>query len=207
MMTTDITQSETLIGPAARYLSVFESKIKRGLSSPLRVLFYGPAGTGKTTAALALAHLAAGSEYAIEHVNGREVTIDAVREWIDTMATGCLFGDTTVKLIDELDLCTTPAQDLLLTYLDRMKANHVVIATSNLDLDNLTPRFQSRFQQARIDPPEHDDVVRLLRTQARSKLTAASIESIVTGATISGHVDVRAAITDIETCLDLAAAV
>ena len=43
---------------------------------------------------------------------------------------------------------------MLLTYLDRMRPGHAFIGTTNLDVANLTERFQTRFQSVRLQPPE-----------------------------------------------------
>ena len=47
--------------------------------------------------------------------------------------------------MNELDRCTREAQDLLLTYLDRLPPGRALLGTSNLHLDPLTERFQTRF--------------------------------------------------------------
>lgn len=45
---------------------------------------------------------------------------------------------------------------MLLTYLDRMKLGHAFLGTTNLDPENLTENFQTRFQSVRLQPPEND---------------------------------------------------
>ncbi len=66
---------------------------------------------------------------------------------------GSLFGAWSVKIVNELDRCSREAQDLLLTYLDRMPAGRAFPGTSNLQLDLLTERFQTRFQAIKLLPP------------------------------------------------------
>jgi len=66
---------------------------------------------------------------AIEDVNGREIGLDLAREWIRSLSFASLFGPWTVKVVNELDRCTRDAQDLLLTYLDRMPAGHAFLGT------------------------------------------------------------------------------
>jgi hypothetical protein len=59
-----------------------------------------------------------------------------------------------VRIVNELDRCSKGAQDLLLTYLDRLPPDRVPLGTSNLQLDLLTERFQTRFQAVTILAPE-----------------------------------------------------
>ena len=49
-----------------------------------------------------------------------------------------------MKIINDMDRCTRDAQDLLLSYLDRLPPGRAVIGTSNLQLDLLTESFQTR---------------------------------------------------------------
>ncbi len=65
---------------------------------------------------------------AIEDVNGKEVGLELAREWTRSLAYGSLFGSWSVKVVNELDRCSKDAQDMLLTYLDRMKPGHAFLA-------------------------------------------------------------------------------
>ena len=67
-----------------------------------------------------------------------------------------MFGPRSIKGVNELDRCSKDAQDMLLTYLDRMKPGHAFLGTTNLDLTSLTERFQTRFQSVRLQPPESE---------------------------------------------------
>ena len=68
----------------------------------------------------------------IESSNGKEVTVDAVRDWMSTLPYGSLFSNWSVKIINELDRCSKDAQDILLSYLDRLPPGKALIGTSNL---------------------------------------------------------------------------
>jgi hypothetical protein len=67
-----------------------------------------------------------------------------------------LFGPWSVKVVNELDRCSKDAQDMLLTYLGRMKPGDAFLGTTNLDVTSLTERFQTRFQPVRLQPPENE---------------------------------------------------
>lgn len=191
-----------LIGSAAQICAIFEAKaarLKRNVNASAKVLFYGVPGVGKSHLALKFARDIAGHELAIEHVNGKDVTIDTVRAWLADLSGGSLFGDWQVKIVDELDRCSRDAQDLLLTYLDRLPPCRAFIGTSNLELDLLQERFQTRLQQFRVEPPSTDEIVALLRSR-RIPLNIAQQIAVGSGG------NVRAALLDAESYLDAQAA-
>jgi hypothetical protein len=129
---------------------------------PLKLLISGAPGIGKTSLANLIARTLASHPAAIEDVNGREVGLDIAREWIRGLGQGSLFGPWSVKVVNELDRCSKDAQDLLLTYLDRMPAGHAILGTTNLDLASLTERFQTRFLPVRLQPPENEALAAFL---------------------------------------------
>jgi hypothetical protein len=67
-----------------------------------------------------------------------------------------------VKVANEFDRCSRDAQDLLLTMLDRMPPGHAFLATTNLDIGNLTERLQTRFLPVRLQPPENEAIAAFL---------------------------------------------
>jgi replication-associated recombination protein RarA len=111
--------AEDLIGQAKRVAMAQASKAKRLSSDPsatMKLLLYGPPGVGKTSVVKLVALQLAGTPLAIEDYNGREVTVDLVREWMRQLAYSSLFSSWSVKIVNELDRCSREAQDLLLTY-------------------------------------------------------------------------------------------
>ena len=136
--------AEDLIGQAKRVAMAQASKAKRLSSDPsatMKLLLYGPPGVGKTSVVELVALQLAGTPLSIEDYNGREVTVDLVREWMRQLPYGSLFSSWSVKIVNELDRCSREAQDLLLTYLDRVPPGRAFLGTSNLQLDLLTERF------------------------------------------------------------------
>jgi len=129
---------------------------------PFKLLVSGAPGIGKTSLVNLVARTLAPCPAAIEDVNGREVGLDTAREWIRGLGYGSLFGPWSVKVVNELDRCSKDAQDLLLTYLDRMPAGHAFLGTTNLDIGNLTERFQTRFQSIRLQPPANEPLAQFL---------------------------------------------
>jgi hypothetical protein len=139
-----------------------------------------------------IARTLASHPVAIEDVNGKEVGLDLAREWTRSLAYGSLFGSWSVKVVNELDRCSKDAQDMLLTYLDRMKPGHAFLGTTNLDLSILTERFQTRFQSVRLQPPGNEALAAFLARRWGAPISIT--RQVAEGA--KGNV--RAAMADLE---------
>ena len=194
-----------LIGPAAQVGRIVDAKIKRIKAEKpgaFKVMFYGPPGSGKTSLAQITAEALAGSELAIERISGLTVNVDLVKRWMNSVGCGGLFGDWQVKLVNEMDRIPSAAQDLLLEYLDVMPAGTGFIGTSNLQLDLLQERFQTRMQTWKILGASTEDIVALI-TKNWPEIPPATAGMIAVG---SGG-NVRAALLDTESQLDAQLAV
>jgi DNA polymerase III delta prime subunit len=137
------------VGQAGKVAEVLMRKAQRLRTTPdqpLKLLISGAPGIGKISLVNLIARTLASHPCAIEDVNGKEVGLELAREWTRSLAYGSIFGTWSVKVVNELDRCSKDAQDMLLTYLDRMKPGHAFLGTTNLDLSSLTERFQTRFQ-------------------------------------------------------------
>ena len=166
----------------------------------MKVLIYGPPGVGKTTIAEMVAReLTGGVRLCVDDQNGKDITVEAVRRWMDGLACGNLFGDWTVRIVNELDRCSRDAQDLLLTYLDRLGPGQALIGTSNLQLDLLTERFQTRFQSWKLAGPDSEEIARWLMRRWKAPRMLANQIAVGCGGCV------RAALSDLESAMDLEA--
>jgi DNA polymerase III delta prime subunit len=191
--------AEDLIGQARRVALAQVSKAQRMKDDPsatMKLLLYGPPGVGKTSVVELVALQLAGTPLSIEDYNGREVSVDLVREWMRQLPYGSLFGAWTVKIVNELDRCSREAQDLLLTYLDRLPPGRAFLGTSNLQLDLLTERFQTRFQAIKLLPPTTEELAAFLSAHWAVPQVTANQIAVGSGGCV------RAALADLESYLD-----
>ena len=179
-------------GKVAEVLLRKAERLKANPNQPLKLLISGAPGIGKTSLVNLIARTLAAHPAAIEDVNGREVGLELAREWTRSLAYASMFGPWSIKVVNELDRCSKDAQDMLLTYLDRMRPGHAFLGTTNLDLSSLTERFQTRFQSVRLQPPENESLAAFLARRWGAPITIT--RQIAEGA--KGNV--RAAMADLE---------
>jgi replication-associated recombination protein RarA len=187
--------SADFVGQAGKVAEVLLRKAERLRSNPdqpLKLLITGAPGIGKTSLVNLIARTLVSHPVAIEDVNGKEVGLELAREWTRSLAYGSIFGSWSVKVVNELDRCSKDAQDMLLTYLDRMKPGHAFLGTTNLDLGSLTERFQTRFQSVRLQPPENEVLAAFLAKRWGAPITIT--RQIAEGS----QGNVRAALADLE---------
>ncbi len=151
------------------------------------LLFAGPPGTGKTTAALALAHDLYGAEW---RQNFRETNasdergIDTVRTSIKQYARTSPLGEVAFKLLflDEADNLTSEAQAALRRLMERYSSSCRFILSCNYSSRIIDP-IQSRCAVFRFRPYSPESIRSQLERVAKAegkKLTPEALETLVT---------------------------
>ena len=136
---------------------------------------------------------------AVGDVNGREVGLDLARDWTRHLGYGSIFGSWSIKVVNELDRASKESQDLLLTYLDKLRPGRAFIGTSNLQLDLLTERFQTRFQAWKIAAPDAAEIAAWLVRRWKAPKPLAHEIALGCGGCV------RAALADLESAYDMGA--
>lgn len=148
------------------------------------LLFAGPPGTGKTTAAHALAHDLFGEnyrQYMLELNASDERGINVIREKVKEFARSRTPPEIPFKIIllDEADNMTADAQQALRRLMELYTASTRFILIANYPSKIIDP-IQSRCAFFRFTPLKKEDVVERLRYIAENENVDYDIEALET---------------------------
>lgn len=188
---------EDFIGPAqlaARLLKQAVLEARAADNAPLKVMFNGEPGIGKSALAGFLIQLLEVSKFGVKKYSGTDVDIEVVRGIAADLHYKDLFGSYRIVWIEEADLIPAAAQNRFLMLLDDIPAACAVICTSNCKLDDFKKRFQTRFKMYEIDAPQPQEIAAMLRKFGVPPAEVAQISTFACG-------NVRAALQDAESAL------
>jgi len=123
-------------------------------------IFYGPAGTGKTTLAKLIVN---NLECDHIYINASdERGIETIRDKVSGFASVMSFKPIKVVILDEADFLTIQAQASLRNVIETFSRTTRFILTCNY-IERIIDPLQSRCQVMKIIPPEKMDIARHLR--------------------------------------------
>lgn len=134
----------------------FKEKLKAWLTSGdiPHLLLYGPAGTGKTTAAKIIVK-GISCDYLFINASD-ENNVETVRNKLKGFAAGIGFKDLKVAVLDEADFVTPQGQAALRNLMEVFSKTCRFILTANYR-DRIIPALVSRCQQFEIVPPSRKE--------------------------------------------------
>lgn len=179
----------------------------------IRVLFWGPAGNGKSSLSSGLAeYLVTGGEhpindleqyeaainFEIQSINGQDCNVDVIREWTRQTHFRPMYSCRRVKIIDEVDAMNPAALNAFRTFTDKLRPGMDLLMTTNQNPDELQPQLTSRAMLIPMPAVPADDISTWLTSRWK---VARSIATAIAG---ECHGNVRAATFDADSHLLLA---
>ena len=139
------------------------------------LLFYGSAGTGKTTLAKILANSV---DSQLMYINASdENSVDVVRDKISRFAGSVGFKKWKIIILDEFDFMTPNAQAALRNLMETYSKTTRFILTCNY-VEKIIDPIQSRCQVFAITPPNKTDVAKRLVQVLEEKSIAYDIKDV-----------------------------
>ncbi len=188
---------DDLLGIAGKVAKVQIRRARNHPKNRIRLLLYGKPGCGKSAACRIISNSIA-APHNISHVSACEITADRIREWIKEGEQMRIESDWRIYHIEECDALHPVVQVLMLQFIDIIPEQTAIICTSNLNIHELSDRFQSRFQCVKILRPTEKEITEFLRKHWLGDLGGFCIDDIAKN--VNG--DVRAALNDAQAQLD-----
>tara|TARA_R100000742_G_C4275608_1_gene96189 strand:- start:919 stop:1842 length:924 start_codon:yes stop_codon:yes gene_type:complete len=158
------------------------------------LLFYGPAGTGKTTLAKLIAK---NVDCDLLYINASdERGIETIRDKVSGFASTMSFKSIKIVILDEADFLTIMAQASLRNVIETFSRSTRFILTCNY-LERIIDPLQSRCQTLKIIPPDKLEIINHLMKVVNKediKCSVSDLETIVN----NNYPDVRKMLNTIQ---------
>ena len=158
------------------------------------LLFYGPAGTGKTTLAKLIAK---NVDCDLLYINASdERGIETIRDKVSGFASTMSFRAQKIVILDEADFLTIMAQASLRNVIETFSRSTRFILTCNY-IERIIDPLQSRCQTLKIVPPNKKDVIQHLMKVIKKEGIKCSVSDLET-ITNNNYPDVRKMLNTIQ---------
>lgn len=156
--------AKEFVGEARELARIFAGICKRSLptGAPVKLFTQGEPGIGKS----ALMDLVQGElgadKWSVLKFNGTKLRMEDLDRYEQGLSYLPLGGYKILRL-EEVDRANHLVLTRLLTILDDLPSFNAILCTSNRKVEDLEPRFQSRFQVFQLRPPAAPEIEKLLR--------------------------------------------
>jgi replication factor C small subunit len=178
---------------------VFKSSLNQWIKQQdiPHILLYGPAGTGKTTAAkLITANLDCDSIY----INcSDENGIETIREKVKSFASAATFRALKVVIMDEADFLTINAQAALRNVIESFSKTTRFVFTCNY-IERIIDPIQSRTSVFEILPPSKSEVAKRCKEILHKEACNHSTETLV-DIVNKTYPDIRKTLNLLQSCI------
>ena len=191
------TRAGHFIGPARDMSAVLDRIVARSTpkGTPIKLMLQGDPGIGKSALVDYLLPQLGADQWSVTKYNGTQLTIDRLEDWASRLCYRELSGGYKVLRVEELDKASAAAQVRMLTVMDDLPDHVAIIGTSNKQVKDMDPRFQSRFQVFQLKGPTQDELTKFLQQWPLDASAIARIAFAACG-------NVRLALFDAQSELD-----
>ena len=157
-------------------------------------IFYGPAGTGKTTLAKLIVN---NLDCDYLYINASdERGIETIGDKVTNFSSTASFRQIKVVILDEADFLTIQAQASLRNVIETFSRNTRFIMTCNF-IERIIDPLQSRCQVLKIVPPSKKEVAKHLKEILDTEQTKFEVEALV-NIVNTHHPDIRKMLNTIQ---------
>lgn len=168
----------------------------------MNMIFFGPAGVGKTTLAMIIARTVYGDNWSgnFKEINASDDSgIDVVRGQIKTFARSIPLGDVDFKIVflDEADRITVAGQQALRRTMEKYSDTCRFILSCNYEQEIIEPIRSSRLVEFGFKPLKNSDIEKRLSDITKIENKNVSSE-VISKLVIGSNGDMRRAINELQ---------